>query len=53
MKLTAWLIRHRDASAEAWLNAMDTGHHESRTHRRLAFWDALLGVWTRDGTRRA
>ncbi len=50
MILTAWLIRRRDAAAIAWLES--PGALVKRARWRLACWDALLGWWTREGTRR-
>lgn len=50
--LTAWLIRRRDAAADGWVLALTTNTSKRRAHRRLVFWDVLLGIWTRGGTRR-
>lgn len=57
--LTAWLIRRRDNAADAWLRESTDAqarwvksNAEQRTRCRLAAWDTLLGIWTRNGTRR-
>lgn len=65
-RITAWLIRNRDAAATTWLardqfaRQLTSEHphasmfraHAAKARRRLARWDRALDLWTRRGTRR-
>lgn len=50
--IARWLARRRDRAALTWHNARRTGNPDSiRTaRRRFDRWDALLDLWTAEGT---
>ena len=49
--ITHFLITRRDTAADAWLKAIHTGERPQHHQRWLERCDAILGAWTRNGTR--